>query len=148
MGRAWKPGTGVPTALAACALFGLIALSSTGCTPSLAAVSTPPPTKTARLYSKQPLFQKLRYYANLSTGVALAFTCTHGDPCKNAKISIDDPTVVKVLPAHLARLEMEPLRRDSLPPSTFLLVGLQPGNTTVRLRASGADATIAVTVRD
>ncbi len=132
--------------LAALLLAGLAA----GCTPNLYAITPAPPTRIAELSSKKPLFAKRKYFATLSPGVAMGFGCSDGGPCKQATAVSDDPGIVEVVPAHLAKLESEwspdYVGSDRTNASTFVLVGVQPGQTWVRLRSKSGNARIRVTV--
>lgn len=128
--------------------FTLALILATGCGPTLFAVTPPPPTRTAYLESKLPLFSKRKHFAHVSTGVALGFQCVNGRPCRNVRATIDDPSVVKIVPAHLARLEVNPLTMDHTPATTLVLIGLAPGETTVRLDSSDGSTTLAVTVHE
>ncbi len=119
---------------------------SVGCNPTLYAVTPAPPSRVAELSSIQPLFSGRKHVAKLSVGVALAFNCVNGSPCKNVRTTIADPGIVQVIPAHLASLERDPLHQDSRPPTTLLLVGLAPGETTVRLDSKQGSTTIRVSV--
>lgn len=117
-----------------------------GCTPTLYAVSTPPPTRTARLYSKQPVFGNRKHFVEISAGVALAFNCSDGGPCRRATATSDDPGVAQVMPAHLDQLELDYLNSDTTPPATFVLTGVRPGETVVRVRSADGNASIKVKV--
>jgi len=119
-----------------------------GCSPILSAASTAPPTRTARLEGRHPPFSRSKYFAHLSQGVAMAVTCERGAPCANVRMTIDDESVVKVVPAHLVRLHQSYMGIDRLPPSTFLLVGLTPGKTTVHLSSNHGRTTIEVDVSE
>ena len=124
-------------------------LGASACGPSLYAVTTPPPTREARLQSNVPFFSKKKHFATLSTGVALGVLCTSGAPCRNITTTIDDPTIVKVVPAHLARLQTNHMTYDNQPASTFVLVGLKPGRTMVRVATTnGGTTTIRVDVTE
>lgn len=117
-----------------------------GCGPALYAVSTPPPTRTARLDVEHPLFAKPRHKVRLSAGVALAVNCSDGGPCHDMRATSDDPAVATVVPAHLNRLEIDYLAHDTTPAATFVVVGVKPGTTTVRVRSKEGNTKIAVTV--
>lgn len=81
--------------------------------------------------------------------MALAFNCVGIQPCSKVTTTSDEPTIVKVLPANLARVDnVSPYAVNRLPPSTFVIVGLKPGKTTVRLRSNQGPTTIAVHVSD
>lgn len=129
-------------------LFALLVLSALAgaCTPNLYAVSTPPPLRTAELRSEQPLFSKRTYQVRLSAGVAMAFNCSHGGPCRDARVTSEDPAVARVVPAHLNRLERDYMSLDHNAPTTFVLMGVSPGETRVHLASADGDASIRVTV--
>ena len=68
----------------------------------------------------------------LSRGVAVAFSCTTawGHRCSETA-SVDDAKVARVYPAHLERLEW--FSDGKFKPTSFVLVGLNPGATTLRI---------------
>ena len=117
-----------------------------GCTPHLYAITTPPPTRTAELRSENPIFAKRKHFARLSAGVALAFNCSNSGPCRGATATSDDASIARVERAHLGRLEHDVMSVDSTPPTTFLLVGVQPGETWVRVRSKSGNTKIKVTI--
>ncbi len=119
-----------------------------GCTPTLYAITPAPPTRTAELRSENPLFGTRKHFARLSAGVALAFNCSKSGPCRNATATSDDPGIVRVDRAHLNQLEQDFLSYDNTPPSSFVLVGVRPGQTWVRVRSSSGNTKIKVTVVD
>lgn len=124
----------------------LAALTASGCTPSLYAVTPAPPTRVAELRTEVPVFSKNKHHAKLSVGVALGFNCVHGRPCTDMRTTIANPGIVKILPAHLAGLERDAFTRDSTPHSTLVMVGLAPGKTKVRLDTKQGNTIIHVTV--
>jgi hypothetical protein len=129
----------------------LVATLLAGCTPELYAITTTPPGRAAALASRRPLLHRRYYSATLSAGVAMAFGCSRGGPCRAATATSDDPEVVRVVAAHLAALEGElafagPTWGDHTAPTAFVLVGVRPGATWVRLRSRSGDARIRVTV--
>lgn len=117
-----------------------------GCTPTLYGITPAPPTRTAELRSENPLFGTRKHFARLSAGVALAFNCSKSGPCRNASATSDDPGIVRVDRAHLNQLEQDFLSYDNTPPSSFVLVGVRPGQTWVRIRSSSGNTKIEVTV--
>lgn len=68
----------------------------------------------------------------LSKGVAVAFTCVTawGNRCAPTA-HVDDATVAQVYPAHLQRLEW--FSAGKFEPTSFVLVGIQPGETVLRI---------------
>jgi hypothetical protein len=124
----------------------LAAVLFVGCTPNLYAITTPPPTRTAELRSENPIFAKRKHFARLSAGVALAFNCSRSGPCRGATAASDDPSIARVERAHLNRLEQDLMSADSRSPATFVLVGVRPGETWVRVRSKSGNAKIKVTV--
>ena len=74
----------------------------------------------------------------LSPGVALAFTCRTfgGGPCAPDGASVDDATVARVHPAHLHRTEESAYKSSK--PTSYVIVGLEPGTTTLRIAGEKA----------
>jgi len=119
-----------------------------GCTPTLYSITPAPPTRVAELRSVNPLFSTRKHFARLSAGVALGFNCSKSGPCRAATATSDDPSIVRVDRAHLNQLETDFLSYDNTPPSTFVLVGVRPGETWVRVRSKSGNTKIKVTVVD
>jgi hypothetical protein len=118
-------------------LFLLVAIAvCTGCT-SYRALTAPPPSRVASLNDSR---DELR----VSQGVALAFECVTawGNPCSAGQASIDDEKVAKVLPAHLNRVD--PYIEGSLQPTSYVVVGVSPGETTLHI--AGEDPVRVVVV--
>ncbi|MCA9629308.1 MAG: hypothetical protein KC766_16655 [Myxococcales bacterium] len=94
--------------------------ASTACT-HYSAINGPPPGHTAQLNDAA---DELR----ISPGVALAFTCTTpgGNPCSSSA-RIEDPSLAKLMPGHLA--ELDSYVDGRLPQSSYVVVGLEPGKT-------------------
>lgn len=115
-----------------------LALLATGCGPYFEAATTPPPGRRAALDSKIRAIE-------ISTGVAMAFTCTKGGPCRSARAVSDDPTIAEVHEAHLNQLGADAFR-GNLPASTFVVVGKHPGKTVLRVTSKDGDKTLSVTV--
>lgn len=130
----------------------LLATGSTatlvGCTPTLYSITPAPPTRTAELRSENPLFGKRKHFARVSSGVALGFNCSKSGPCRDATATSDDPGIARVDRAHLNQLEHDFFSADNTPPSTFVLVGVRPGQTWVRVRSKSGNTKIKVTVVD
>jgi hypothetical protein len=134
----------VKTILFACVL-GVGALLA-GCLPTLAAQSTAPPSRAARLDPIDGFWQPKGYRLELSQGVAIAVTCNKGAPCREMRLSSDDPAIAEVRSASLSRLEYSAFSGSQATASALVVVGKSPGMTTVRVRTAGGDQTIAVTV--
>ncbi len=111
-------------------------LASTACT-SYRALNAPPPSRVATLDNAHDALR-------ISEGVALAFECTTawGNPCSAGTASVDNPTVATVLPAHLGRLAS--FVDGTLPPTSYVVVGVKPGETL--LRVPGEDPVRVVVV--
>ena len=106
-----------------CYVLGLLAASwcASACT-HYQALSTPPPDRVAELNRSEGV-------VTLSPGVALGLECVNpwGNPCAPDQVSVADPRIAKVYLAHLGHLE-EYTSGSSLPTS-FVVVGVQPGET-------------------
>lgn len=114
----------------------VVVFAATGCT-SYRALNAPPPSRVATLDNAHDALR-------ISAGVALAFECTTawGNPCSAGTATVDDPTVAKVMPAHLGRLSA--FANGSLPPTSYVVVGVKPGQTL--LRVPGEDPVRVVVV--
>jgi hypothetical protein len=127
--------------LASMVLFGgLLA----GCGPYLTALTPPPPDHTAELDRQAELIE-------LSAGVALAFRCNdiNALPCEGATATTDNPQVAQVYPAHLHELSDTAYpwhHRGPKPGAGFVIVGLVPGHTVLRLRSDDGDLEYQVRV--
>lgn len=127
----------------------LLALSAmaAGCTPTLYAVSTPPPTRDAE-HSQTPFQDDVLH---VSKGVAIAFDCFDpflGGSCRDASAKIDDPEIAKVFPAHLER-EKDPYfggYGDARRRSGFVMVGVKEGRTTVHVQSAEGVRNVLVIV--
>ncbi len=124
------------------------ALFAGGCGPSLYAVTPPPPTRTAEMITWQPLFKKRRHKVRLSAGAALAFNCVYGGPCAKAEATSEHEDIVKVMPAHLNRFEPNYMGYTNSPTTTFVLVGVRPGETHVRIRTKKTSTRFKVIVSE
>ena len=110
------------------------ALSAAGCGPFFHAVSTPPPTRTARL-------DRAADRIEVSPGVALAFECRNGngEPCQDATAVSQDERVAKVLPAHLNQTSEAWGWHGPQPRKGFVVYGVAPGTTTLNVTYDGDD---------
>jgi hypothetical protein len=125
----------------ACLLIALaIGLVASGCGPWFYSVTTPPPTRTAELNTKDKTI-------TLSPGVALGVICEKSGPCRNASATSDDPNIARILPAHLNHLHYAGFAGNRQA-ATFVVVGITPGKTKVRVTSSDGDKTLTVTVLD
>lgn len=125
----------------------VLGLATTGCSPSLYAVSTPPPTRDAE-HSSIPFQDDV---LRLSRGVAIAFDCYDpflGGSCREATAKIDDPEIAKVFPAHLERAK-DPYYGgygDARRRSGFVMVGVKEGRTTVHVQSAEGVRNVVVIV--
>ncbi len=122
------------------------ALTLGGCAPRLTAVSTPPPTRDAE-HVRDPFSDDV---VHLSRGVALAFDCYEGffpEVCQQAVAKVDDPKIAQVYRAHLER-EKSPYGppTSSLGRTGFVLVGVTPGKTAMRVHSSQGDSDVTIIV--
>ena len=117
------------------------------CNPILSVESPAPPGRSARM-DEVKNFWGLQYYRmELSTGVALALTCTAPSPCEHMKVVSDDPAIVEVRLASLGVLQKNPWGQSSQQTSAALVVvGRASGSTTVRVTSSDGDRDIHITV--
>jgi hypothetical protein len=126
----------------------LVLVSTAACTASFEGVSVAPPGRQARLETEAGFFHP-SHHVVLSRGVTLAITCTdEGLPCRRAEASIDDPRVAAVRPAHLHRLQRDGLGAATSTATAFVVTGLAPGRSTIRVSTAGHDGTIDVRVVD
>jgi hypothetical protein len=118
-----------------------------GCTPTLNAVTHPPPSKAADMH--HPLFED--DHLQLSKGAAIGLDCREfwwGGACENAVMTSDDPTVARVLPAYLKRAP-DPWMAGHVDPQRergFVVLATGPGHTVVRVRSEEGEAEVEVTV--
>lgn len=127
-------------------LLAVLAVALGGCAPRLTAVSTPPPTRDAE-HVRDPFSDDV---VHLSRGVAIAFDCYEGffpDVCKEAVAKVDDPKIAQVFRAHLER-EKSPYGppTSALGRTGFVLVGVTPGKTSMRVRSSQGDSDVTIIV--
>jgi hypothetical protein len=111
-------------ALPIATLFAM-SLLDLGCT-HYRAISAPPPSRVAMLNSGDGEI-------TISRGVALGFECTtaSGDPCSKGNATIDDQNVATVYPAYLNRLDH--FMSGTLTPTSYVIVGVNPGETVLRI---------------
>ena len=134
-------GTGA-RGLAAWVLAG--AALSQGCSPSLYPLTVAPPMYEAKDATRRGLthpFEGDRW--RMTEGVTVAFECHDGSnhgPCDPFKVTSDDPAIARVHIAYLARRSWS----YGDPVSSFVLVGVKPGET--KIRASSGSWTEVVTV--
>ncbi len=118
--------------------FAIALFSLVGCT-HYAAISSPPPGKTASLDYENDS-------ATLSRGIALAIECLG---CKVGESFSDDSTVASVLPANVDALSEEATTGSRIPNPTFVLVGEGVGTTHIRVAVENQpDIDLQVTVVD
>ncbi len=123
------------------------ALALAACAPILNVESPAPPGRSARM-DEVKNFWGLQYYRmELSTGVALALTCTAPSPCELMKVVSDDPAIVEVRLASLGVLQKNPWGQSAQQTSAALVVvGKATGSTTVRVTSKDGDRDIHITV--
>lgn len=118
-----------------------------GCLPTLAAQSAAPPSRAARLDANTGFFgQPKSYRLELSQGVAIAMTCNKGGPCRNVRLSSDDPSIAEVRTGAIAKLELVSYDGNQQTSSALVVVGKSPGSTTIRVRTAGGGQDIHVTI--
>jgi hypothetical protein len=127
-------------------LFGLFGLSA--CNPNLYVESPQPPGRSARV-DEVSNFWGLQYYRmELSTGVAIALTCSSGAPCEHMKVVSDDPSIAEIRLASLGVLKASPYNLDHRQQTEagLVVVGKAPGKTTLRVTAAQGHREVVVTV--
>ena len=133
------------------AVLVLAAALTAGCNPTLSAESLAPPGRAARLDEVTGFFGNIKSYRlELSKGVAIAVTCTHGGPCGKLRATSDDPGIADVHDASFGVLR--PNGGSHLYPTNqatataFVVVGKAPGTTKIRIKTDDGSRTIAVTI--
>lgn len=129
-------------------LLVMIAVSGLGgCVPTLAAQSTAPPSRSARLDAIDGFWGPKGYRLELSQGVAIAVTCNRGGPCEKLRLSSDDPSIAEVRMASLSRLEPAAgIGGNQQTSAALVVVGKTPGSTTIRVRSADGGQDIHVTI--
>ena len=117
-----------------------------GCLPTLSAQSAAPPSRSARLDAIDGFWGPKGYRLELSQGVAIAMTCNKGGPCRNLRLTSDDPSIAEVRSASLSKLEVVGYNGNQQTSSALVVVGKAPGSTTIRVRTSGGGQDIQVTI--
>lgn len=124
--------------------------AAAGCHPTLSAQSLAPPGRAARLDTIDGFWGIKGYRLELSKGVALAVTCTHGGPCGKLRVTSDDPAIAEIHDASFGVLQPShggPYFPDNqATAAAFVVVGKSPGTTKIRVRTDDGGRTIAVTI--
>ena len=132
------------------ALAAAIALSAgalAGCKPTLAAESSAPPGRAARLDEITHWFWGVTAYRlELSQGVALAVSCSQGGPCEKLVATSDNPAIAEVRRSSLTALRPAGYLGNQQPSAAVVVVGKAPGATTVRVRSNNGDRDLHITV--
>ena len=121
----------------------LCALGLSGCI-NLSAVTTPSPSRTAALDDPAETIE-------VSAGAALGFECWYNNflenrPCAKARAKTLDTNIAQVFPAYLDHLLLDYHWRRSQNPVGFVVVGISPGTTILRIEIDGTNDEYAVTV--
>lgn len=123
-----------------------IASLATGCGDVyLEALTVPPPGKAATLDTENRTLE-------LSRGIAFAFACTesggYSGPCRDATITSTEPSIATAFSSYVDELDRAYDGGDLGPrnKSAFVIVGMTPGTTDVRITTEGEDVTISVSV--
>jgi hypothetical protein len=144
--RGRRIGLAMASLLPAIAVLAGLA-GAAGCRPMLAAESSAPAGRSARLDEVMSWFWGIKSYRlELSQGVALAVSCSRGGPCEKLVATSDDPAVADVRSASLSALRPAGLAGNQAPTAAVVIVGKTPGVTTIRLRSHDGDREIRVTV--
>ena len=115
------------------------------CKPYLNAESPAPPGRTARLEPVDGFWGIKRYHAEISQGVALAVSCSHGGPCRHMKIRSEDPSIAEVRLASLGVLQPAAIY-SSATAAALVVVGRAPGKTRIHVATDDGGRVIDVTV--
>jgi hypothetical protein len=124
----------------------LLALALAACDPHLVQQSVAPPGRAARLDEVNGFWGVKHYRLELSEGVALAVTCTHGGPCEKTRVISDDPAIAEVRAASLSALQAVGFGDRNAPSSAFVVVGKAPGTTKLHVTAKEGKREVVVTV--
>ncbi len=125
--------------------FAILALAA--CNPILSVESPAPPGRSARMDEVRGFWGLQFYRMELSSGVALAMTCTNPSPCEHMKVVSDDPAIAEIRPASLGVLQKTPDGPSAQQSSAALVVvGKAPGTTWVHVRSKDGDRNVQVTV--
>lgn len=132
------------------AVFIVALAAAAGCKPTLSAQSLAPPGRAARLDAIDGFWGIKGYKLELSKGVAIAVTCTHGGPCGKLRVTSDDPSVAEIHDASFGVLQPShgsPYFPDNQTmAAAFVVVGKTPGSTKIRVKTDDGGRTIAVTI--
>jgi hypothetical protein len=121
-------------------LFVVLVMGATACGPRFHAMTTPPPGRTAHLTEKNKFWGGWKYGVRITEGTVLAVGCD----CSRLSVSSDDSRLVTVMKAHATN--KNPATQRDARVASFVIVGLRPGKTRVRVHASNGNKTIPVTV--
>src|SRR5262245_17320801 len=132
-----------PRSLVAVAALGLLQ----ACSPSVRLLTTRPPMHSGGLDSNRTTWEQMfgsdRWI--VSEGVALAFECISGSngPCSPFGVSSQNPAIASVHVAHWVD------KRWGSPETvtSFVLVGVKPGETKVKVSSGNWDHEVAVVVQ-
>ena len=118
----------------------LLAIALAACNPYLAVESPQPPGRTARVDEVNG-FWGLKYYRmEVSSGVAIAMTCSLGSPCEHMKVVSDDPAIAEVRLASLGVLHQQQTAAG------LVVFGKAPGETKLHITAEEGRRDVVVTV--
>jgi hypothetical protein len=126
----------------------LLAIALAACNPYLAVESPQPPGRTARVDEVNG-FWGLKYYRmEVSSGVAIAMTCSLGSPCEHMKVVSDDPAIAEVRLASLGVLKALAYGNGHQQQTAAGLVvfGKAPGETKLHVTAEEGRRDVVVTV--
>lgn len=120
--------------------------AAAGCLPTLAAESTAPPGRSARLDADTGFWGITNYRLELSQGVAIAISCRAEGPCEKLVATSDDPVIAEVRAAALTALRPAVYATNQEPAAAVVVIGKAPGVTTIRLRSKHGGRDVRVTV--
>lgn len=118
----------------------VLCVAATACGPRFHAMTTPPPGREATLTEQQKFWGGFKYDVRLTEGTVLAVGCD----CVSLAISADDPRVATVMQAHATN--KNPMTQREARVTSFVVVGVRPGKTVIRVKASNGTKVIPVVV--
>jgi hypothetical protein len=122
------------------------ATSVVACNPHLYAESAAPPGRTARLGEVNGAWDVKSYTLELSSGAAIAISCSRGGPCGHIHITSDAPGIAEVRTASLDVLRPSGFYGTSQPEAAFVVVGKAAGTTVIHVRSDDGPREVVVTV--
>ena len=117
-----------------------VAVTASACGPRFHAMTTPPPGRSAQLTEKTKFWGGWKYKVHLTEGTVLAVGCN----CSRLGVTTDDARVAAVMKAHATNTD--PITQRETRVASFVIVGVKPGKTYVRIKGSNGSRVIPVMV--